>query len=34
LVIPERRAAANLESVNTGLWKMDSGLTAFSRAPE
>jgi len=27
-VIPGRRAAANPESLNTGLWKMDSGLRA------
>jgi hypothetical protein len=34
IVIPGRRAAASPESMNTGLWKMDSGLAAFGSAPE
>jgi hypothetical protein len=31
LVIPGRRAAASLESMNTGLWNMDSGLGPTGR---
>jgi hypothetical protein len=34
VVIPGRRAAANPEPMNTGLWNMGSGFAAFGHAPE
>jgi len=34
IVIPGRRAAANPEAMNTGLWNIDSGLAACGGAPE